>query len=71
MEEIKKMTIRDLMDQVELNGDIEVKQWDEDKETYILLSDAFENVEERYKDRKIQYMYSANNRLVIEVYAKN
>lgn len=62
------LTIRDLTDQFEIQGNVVVKEWIDGKERYNILcksdSAIFNN---KVIDKEIKYMYSENDKLVIEV----
>lgn len=67
------MTIRDLIEQFEIQGKFIVKKWSDKYETYTTLveGDDFEyekhKIKNKYLDAEITYMYAAGNTLNIEV----
>lgn len=58
------MTIRDLMEQVIIQGAFQIKQWSDKEETYFILAEGndFElescNINGKYLDLEIKYMYA-------------
>lgn len=67
------MTIQELIDQFEIQGAFCIKRWDESAEDYEVLSEGgdFEcdrwNIEEKYLNTKIAYMYAVDGVLNIEL----
>ena len=58
------MTIRDLMEQIRIQGAFQIKKWNDTEETYIMLTEGsmFEeeycDIEEDILDMEIKYMYA-------------
>jgi hypothetical protein len=62
------MTLRDLTENMEIQGNVIVKQWNEEKETYNILVETESAIfTEEVLDMEILYMYAVNNSLIIEV----
>jgi len=63
------MTLRDITDTITLQGNVTVKQWDEEKETYNILTETDSAIfNGRVLDKEITYMYAIDGvGLVIEV----
>ena len=67
------MCIRELLDQFEIEGEFVIKKYNNDIDTYIILSagDQFEYQvwadDNGVLDRKITYMYAVDGVLTIEV----
>jgi hypothetical protein len=64
------MTIRDITEQgIEIQGNVTVKQWDEEKETYKVLTETDIAIfKPEALDKEITYMYAIDGvGLVIEV----
>lgn len=67
------MSIRDLIDQFEIQGAFLIKKWSDKYETYTTLAegDSFEyekhKIKNKYLDAEITYMYAVDNVLNIEV----
>lgn len=67
------MTIRDLMEQFEIQGAYYIKAWNNDYDTYTTLAEGKDFESEKYKinskylDTKITYMYALDKVLNIEV----
>lgn len=64
------MKLRDIVEQIDIQGKVIVKEWDEQKETDNILMEtesfntfSFKNV----LDRKIEYLYAIDKALIIEV----
>jgi hypothetical protein len=65
---VKMLTIRDLTDQFEIQGNVIVKQWDDNKETYNILRETDSAIfTEEVLDLEIKYMYAVDNTLMIEI----
>ena len=65
------MTIRDLIDQFEIQGGYCIKKYDYEEEDYIIFAKGHDFECERHKEqdlnRNITYMYAVNGVLNIEV----
>lgn len=67
------MSIRDLMDQFEIQGKFEIKTYDDDYDDVVTLAKGNDFECERHKiresilDAEILYLYSANGMLNIEI----
>lgn len=70
------MHIRELIDQLEIQGAFRIKAWDDDKFDCVTLASGsdFEcdkwDIAEDILERKITYMYVVNNELNFEVEAE-
>lgn len=68
------MSIRELIDQIEIQGAYHIKLWDDDKDDYITLAKGrdfeYENwdIADEYLEKKISYMYAVDGVLNIEVW---
>ena len=68
------MSVRELIDQIEIQGAYHIKLWDDDKDDYITLAKGgdfeYENwdIEDEYLEKKISYMYAIDGVLNIEVW---
>ena len=64
------MTIRDLINQFEIQGAYCIKKWNEE-EDYIIFAEGYDFELRHYKEkdlnRNITYMYAVDGRLNIEV----
>lgn len=68
------MSINDLLEQgIEIQGKYNIEVWDKEKEDYeaFVMGENFEldndDIEDKYLDGEILYMYSKGNTLVIEI----
>lgn len=68
------MSIRELIDQIEIQGAYHIKQWDDNGENCITLAkgEDFEcenwDIKDEYLEKKISYMYAIDGVLNIEVW---
>ena len=66
-------TIQDLIDQFEIQGDVQVRIYDNTKEKYI-VNQAYSEpiyIPNKYRNLEIQYMYADKNSIVFEVGKKD
>ena len=65
------ITIRDLVNQFEIQGAYQVTTYDDKTDKGIILAEGYEigfsKIEDKYKDAEINYMYAEDNKLVIEI----
>lgn len=67
------MSIRDLIDQFEIQGAYCIKSWDDNDETYIVIAkgEDFEyehwKINDEHLERNIAYMYAVDGVLNIEI----
>ena len=67
------MTIQDLIDQFEIQGAFRIKEWDWEKEDYIILAEGHDfecekwDINDDILNSKIGYMYAVDGVLNIEV----
>jgi hypothetical protein len=62
------MTVLDITASIEIQGNVIIKQWDEDKNTYNILAETDTGIfENGTQDMEIKFMYAIDNTLVIEV----
>lgn len=67
------MTIRELTDQFEIQGAFCIKEWDWEKEDYIILADGHDfecdyyDISDDIMESKVAYMYAVDGVLNIEV----
>lgn len=62
------MTLRDITDAMTVQGNLTVKQWNEEKETYNILAETdIVIIPENVLDMEITYMYAIDNGLIVEV----
>ena len=64
------MTIRDLINQFEIQGAYQIVRYDEETDKTMLLASGYEVAHigiKEYLDAKITYMYSIDNELIFEI----
>ena len=65
------LTIRDLTEQFEMQGAYQIATYDSKTDKRIILAEGYEirlaNIEDKYLDAEITYMYAEDNVLVIEI----
>lgn len=65
------LTIRDLTEQFKVQGAYEIAMYDDKTDKRIILAEGYEvefsNIDEKYLDAEINYMYAEDNTLVIEI----
>ena len=65
------LTIRDLIEQFEIQGAYKVMSYSEETDDLTIVAEGYDirpfKIEDRYLDAEIAYMYADDNVLVIEV----
>lgn len=65
------MTIRDLINQFEIQGAYQIATYDNETDERIILAEGYEikilEYNEKYLDAEIMYMFADNNVIVIEI----
>ena len=65
------LTIRDLTEQFEVQGAYQIAMYDGETDKRIILAEGYEvaysNIEDKYLDAEINYMYANDNTLIIEI----
>lgn len=65
------LTIRDLIEQFEIQGAFEIATYDDEADKRIVLEEGYEigfsKIKDKYKDAEINYMYAQDNKLIIEI----
>ena len=65
------LTIRDLIEQFEIQGAYQIATYDDESDKRIILAEGYEigfsKIKDKYKDAEINYMYAEDNKLIIEI----
>ena len=65
------LTIQDLLDQFEIQGEYQIATYDDKAEKRIILAEGYEigfsKIKDEYKNAEINYMYAEDNKLIIEI----
>lgn len=64
------LTIRDLTEQFEMQGEYQVAMYDDETDERTVLAEGYNflNIKDNYLDAEILYMYADDNKLVVEIY---
>jgi hypothetical protein len=66
---MKMLTIRDLTEQFEMQGEYQLATYDYETDERIVLAEGFNflKIKDNYLDADIRYMFADDNKLVIEI----
>lgn len=61
------MTLKKLMQEIEVQGDVRLRVYNENMEKYILDEPITGQIKTKYANHKVSYLYPGNNEFFIEI----